>query len=99
MPRETLFEPLTWWRFLLYALALPAALLLVLFLMYALAAWQKHYAWADMDWDQSGHTSLGEFMHSRNVGSRIVTMDGRLCAEYFEQSNGQRLRLSCPNPQ
>ena len=96
MARETLYEPLTWPRLLGYALAVPAALLLVLFFMYALAAWQKHYRWSDMDWDNSGHTSIGEFLHSRDVGTRIITQDGRLCAEYFEMGNSRRIRVNCP---
>ena len=96
MARETLYEPLTWRRLLVYVLALPAALLIVLFFMYALAAWQKHYRWSDMDWDHSGHTSIGEFLHSRDVGTRVTTQDGRLCAEYFEMGNGRTIRVNCP---
>ena len=90
--RETLFEPLTWKRGLLYALALPAAL----FFMYAVAAWHAGYHWHEMDWDGSGRTSIGEFLHSRDVGNRIVQQGGRLCAEFYEMSNGRRIRLTCP---
>ncbi len=97
MARETLYEPLTWRRLLAYVLAVPAALLAALYFMYSLAAWRAGYAWSEMDWDGSGHTSIGEFLHSRDVGSRVVQGNGRLCAEFYEMSNGRRIRLSCPS--
>lgn len=94
--RETLFEPLTWKRGLLYALALPAALLAALVFMYAVAAWRMGYDWYEMDWNGSGHTSIGEFLHSRDVGNRVVQQGGRICAEFYEMSTGRRIRLTCP---
>jgi hypothetical protein len=94
--RETLFEPITWKRGIIYVLAFPAALLAALVFMYAVAAWHMGYAWHEMDWDGSGRTSIGEFLHSRDVGNRIVQQDGRICAEFYEMSNGRRIRLTCP---
>jgi hypothetical protein len=94
--RQALFEPLTWTRGILYALAFPAALLAALVFMYGVAAWRMGYTWREMDWDGSGQTSIGEFLHSRDVGNRIVQQSGRLCAEFYEMSNGRRIRLSCP---
>ena len=94
--RETLFEPMTWMRGVVYALMLPAALLAALFFMYALAAHRAGYTWAEMDWNGSGRTSIAEFLHSRDVGSRVVQQGGRICAEFYEMSNGRRIRLTCP---
>ena len=93
---QSLFEPLTWKRGALYVLAFPAALLGALFFMYAVAAWRMGYDWNEMDWDGSGRTSVGEFLHSRDVGNRVVQQGGRLCAEFYEMSNGRRIRLRCP---
>ncbi len=97
MARETLYEPLSVRRFLTYALIAPVALFALLFFWRAVLAWQKGYAWSDMDWDSSGHTSIGEFLRATNVGHRIVAPNGRLCAEFFELDTGRRIRMDCSN--
>ena len=52
--------------------------------------------WAEMDWDQNGHTSLSEVAASVNVGVRGVRIGAADCREFFRMKDGTTLRLRCP---
>ena len=62
--------------------AMLAALLAALFFMYAVAAWRMGYDWNEMDWNGNGHTSIGEFLHSRDVGNRVVQQGGAFVVSF-----------------
>lgn len=48
-----------------------------------------------MDWNQDGHTSLGEFLASGDVGRRPISVDGRNCSEFFDDKDGLPLKRVC----
>ena len=99
MPREkTLFEPLTWWRLTIYALIVPAAVVALIMIQRIAAVQARHYTWQQMDWNGDGHTTIGEYLHTTQVGSRLVDQGGISCVEYFELRDRRRIRLSCPQP-
>src|SRR5574338_382217 len=82
--RESLYEPLTLRRLMLYVTeaALVFAVLYVGYL--AVAAHRTGYPWAEMDWNSSGHTSPFEYLRANGVGRRGIERAGRACTEYYE---------------
>ena len=94
---QTLFPPLTAGRVLFYLLAAPAMLLLLLYGWRAIQVRQRGFTWAEMDWDGSGRTSIGEFFATSSVGTRLTTLDGRTCVSYFWISTQRPIRVSCPH--
>jgi hypothetical protein len=93
--RESLYEPLTFRRFVLYVMeaALVFALLYVGYL--AVAAHGTGYTWAQMDWNSSGHTSPAEYLRANGVGRRGIERAGRACTEYYEIRSRRPLRVDC----
>jgi len=56
-------------------------------------------SWADMDWDNDGHTSIGEvadFLLDMDV--RAIAVDGRTCREVYWMKDGMPVRELCPQP-
>lgn len=49
-----------------------------------------------MDWDGDGHTSLAEFFHTFDVGSRHVRAFERECREIYLLKDGMPFKLLCP---
>jgi hypothetical protein len=62
----------------------------------AFFAWRAGYAAAEMDWDNSGGTSLGEFLRAAEIGKRPIAVDGATCFEYFSQRDGLVVKTVCP---
>lgn len=75
----------------LMILAVPAAALGVA----VIASLEKGYAWADMDWDGDGRTSVREFLQSADIGVRETQPGGRPCREYYALKDGLPVRLVC----
>ncbi len=93
--RETLFEPMTWRRLLLYVTEAAVVFTALYVGFLSVAALRRGFTWREMDWDSSGHTSPGEFLRSTGVGRRGVEHDGRTCTEYYEIRSRRVLRLDC----
>lgn len=58
--------------------------------------WQG-YAWHEMDWNQDGTTSVGEFFEASDIGKRNVTEGGKNCVEYFAYKDGLPVKTLCPD--
>lgn len=71
-------------------LAIPA------FVARAITAWRQGYDWAEMDWDDKGHTSLADFLRAADVGKRPVDVNGQSCVEYFIYRDGITVKIVCP---
>jgi hypothetical protein len=95
--RESLYEPLTLRRALGYLLAGLAVFALLLNLFRAIDARRQGYAWRQMDWNGDGRTSLREFLHASDVGTRPIRQGGRVCVEFFELRDGRVRRVECPS--
>jgi hypothetical protein len=54
------------------------------------------YTWAEMDWNNDGHTSAGEFLAASEFGKRPAMMSDPRCTEYFRHSDGMPTRVDCP---
>lgn len=58
------------------------------------AAFIEHdYPWADMDWDEDGHTTAGELFRSVDIGVRETRLNGRDRREYFDFKDGSTVRV------
>lgn len=99
MAREkTLYEPVTIWRVLFWVLAVPAAVVVLVFFWRAVAVWRTGYDWNQMDWNGDGHTTVAEFFQTTDVGVRVLQVANQSCVEYFDLKHHRRIRLSCPEP-
>jgi hypothetical protein len=72
-------------------LAIPAYFVLAR----AVAAWRQGYDWAEMDWDDKGHTSIADFLRAADVGKRPVEVNGQSCVEYFLYREGMTVKIVC----
>ena len=77
------------------AVAIPAALVLAYLGCVALAALQRGYSWREMDWDNSGSTSISEFFGAADTGKRELVVGARGCAEYFAYKDGLPVKTTC----
>ena len=73
-------------------LAIPA----FFFVARAITAWRQGYDWAEMDWDDKGHTSIADFLRAADVGKRPVDVNGQSCVEYFIYRDGITVKIVCP---
>jgi hypothetical protein len=70
---------------------------LVLYLLArVVAVWKQGYSWAEMDWNQDGSTSLGEFFSASDISKRTTKIDDQLCVEYFSLKDGLPIKKRCP---
>ena len=82
-------------RSALAALAVIGVFLALYLVARGYASWSQGYAWADMDWNQDGTTSVDEFFRASDVGSRKVTKNGMECLEYFSYKDGIPVKVTC----
>jgi len=47
----------------------------------AVSGLNKGYSWQEMDWQQQGKTSLGDFFAASDIGKREITIGGGRCFE------------------
>ena len=71
---------------------MPAALYAV---FVGIGAVRADFTWAERDWNGDGRTTIGEFLHSTDVGTRPVNRRGRMCREFFELEDGRPIRVEC----
>lgn len=79
-------------RILLFTLS---SVLAVTCLVIALNVLQG-YTWAEMDWNDDGRTSPGEFLTASEFGKRPAMMSDPRCTEYFSHKDGLPVRIDCP---
>ena len=75
----------------LLVLIVVAALTVIVFLHID----REGFAWVEMDWDRSGHISLGEILDSIDYGRRQVTVGGKICVEIFALKDGRQIQMVC----
>lgn len=63
----------------------------------AYSSWNKGYSWQEMDWDNNGHTSIGEFLLSGDTGTRPLKVNGKNCREVYDYKDGLSLKTLCPD--
>lgn len=83
-------------RLILATIAAILAIPAFFFLSRAVTAWRQGYAWAEMDWDDTGHTSITDFMRAADIGKRPIDVNGRSCDEYFLYREGMTVKVVCP---
>ncbi|NWC00536.1 hypothetical protein HX882_32160 [Pseudomonas gingeri] len=87
------------------ARSLTAIVKLVLLLVFLVAfylffvgveSWRKGYTWKEMDWDQSGSTSVVDFFVASDIGKREIVVNGKKCFEYYAFKDGMTVKIICP---
>lgn len=80
--------------------ALTAITLLVILyvLLRLVASWRQGYSWAEMDWDQSGSTTIMEAISASDIGKRNTQGNGQSCVEYYSYKDGLPVKVTCPGP-
>ena len=73
-------------------------LIAVIFIYRVVFSLRQGYSWKEMDWNQDGHTSIGEFFEAINIGKREKTIDNQKCVDFFSYKDGQSIKLVCPSP-
>mgnify|MGYP001575956445 CR=1 FL=1 len=57
---------------------------------------QKQFTWEEMDWDNSGDTSLNEFFRASDIGVREIEKGGNICREFYAYKDGLPVKIICP---
>jgi hypothetical protein len=73
-----------------------AAVALGYLMLVSTASLKQGYAWAEMDWDQKGHTTFADFLAASDIGRRETDIDGMRCTEYFAYKDGLAIKTVCP---
>lgn len=76
-------------------LSAPGVLAAVYFSLRAIDIMRQGYLWQEMDWNQNGTTSIGEFFASSDIGQREVIQENRKCAKYFSDKDGLPIKIVC----
>lgn len=75
------------------SLILSFSFLLVMYVVErSFAALNKDFSWKEMDWNQDGSTSIFEFIEASDVGKRTITLNGKVCTEYFSLKDGLAIK-------
>ncbi|RBH52392.1 MULTISPECIES: hypothetical protein [Pseudomonas] len=77
-------------------LFISSLLVVIYFLFRGVSSWRQGYTWEEMDWSQSGSTSVADFFSASDIGKREVTVSGKNCIEYYSYKDGLRVKLNCP---
>ena len=84
-------------RLILGLVAILAIPLIIYFLILIFSSLDKGYSWSEMDWDDNGETSIGEFLLAGDTDARIITFEGKSCREIFAFKDGLPLKTICTN--
>lgn len=71
------------------------AVVSILALAYGAVLLTHDYSWAEMDWNQDGHTSIREFFMAIDVGKREISITGKRCIEYYAYKDGLPVKALC----
>ncbi|HWA45245.1 MAG TPA: hypothetical protein VHA10_18640 [Hypericibacter adhaerens] len=56
----------------------------------------KGLSFSEMDWNGDGHTTVGEFFDTMNVGVSRVEIDGNACRHVYAFKDGRPVKTLCP---
>lgn len=59
------------------------------------SSWNQGYSWHEMDWEQSGHTSVDDFFEASDIGRRSINHGGKKCLEYYSYKDGMPVKTVC----
>jgi hypothetical protein len=76
--------------------AVIGAVLAIYFGLRLFGVLSQGYSWSEMDWNQDGITSIGEFFAASDIGKREITKNGKKCTEYFSYKDGLAVKVVCP---
>ncbi|MEB0048790.1 MULTISPECIES: hypothetical protein [unclassified Pseudomonas] len=82
-------------RVLVVLFSTVMVLLVLYFVARSVASARQGYSWSEMDWEQKGNTSLGDFLAASDIGKREVVKDGKKCAEYYAYKDGITVKIVC----
>ena len=72
------------------------ALLVVIYFLYlGTRSLAQGYTWGEMDWNQSGSTSITDFFAAADIGKRETMVDGKKCFEYYAYKDGLKVKVNC----
>ena len=83
-------------RMLIFALAVVVVLILIGVGFVAYGSFSSGYTGAEMDWNQDGKTTIGEFFRAADIGKRTIEVDGKTCTEYYALKDGPPVKTTCP---
>jgi hypothetical protein len=84
-------------RFLKVVAASVCVLIAIYFVFLGEGSLEHGYSWKEMDWNQDGTTSIGEFFAASDIGKREVILDNKKCIEYFAYKDALPVKTVCPN--
>lgn len=73
-----------------------SALVTTYFVFRGISSWRQGYSWEEMDWEQRGSTSIGDFFAASDIGKREIQKDGKKCFEYYAYKDGMPVKTVCP---
>lgn len=56
----------------------------------------KGYRWREMDWNNDGHTSVGEFLETIDTLEQQAIIGGHRCTQIIAMKDAMVLRTICP---
>lgn len=82
-------------RMVLVVLAVPIALIGIYLAIRIVASLRQGYSWHEMDWQERGRTSIGDFFAASEIGKREINQEGKKCVEYFSYKDGLPVKVVC----
>jgi hypothetical protein len=64
-------------------------------LLVVTASLRQGYSWSEMDWTQTGSTSLSDFLAAADIGKREVITAGKHCTEFYAYKDGLAIKAVC----
>lgn len=81
-------KQLSFWRLLAFALIAYVG-------VWAFFIVHSPLSYDEMDLNKDGWISFGEAEHAGFYGTRLVTIAGKSCTEYFSRKDGTALKVVC----
>ena len=82
-------------KFVIFVMTAVCIWVAAYFALRAISSFKQDYSWQEMDWNQDGNTTIGEFFAASDIGKREVTQDGRKCMEYYAYKDGLSVKVVC----
>ena len=81
---------------IIYSVFIAFGILVVMyFVLRGISSWRQGYSWQEMDWEQRGKTSIGDFFAASDIGKREVMQNGAKCIEYYAYKDGLPIKTVC----
>lgn len=67
----------------------------IYFALRLVVSFSMGFSWADMDWNEDGHTSISEVLYSSDVVERGIQVEGVICREFLRMKDATTLKIYC----